>query len=390
MLKKVKIDYLPMIAMLSSIIAISLFSMESAAKIESSGCLVVKTAGQAPPAFQNAIIKFKEFGLFYNKDIPQKFNDAKTLNSYLRSMDPNAEYFEPASYSAFVSSHKDNYVGIGMEIEKNESGKIVCYPYPDSPAYLGGIESGDWLVSVDGQDVSELPIYVIASKIMGVKNTLVGITIVKRNGEVSRRLELKRKYIPTSSVTVERRSDFSIIRINSFSSGTKRDLKLALSKVKNALPIIIDLRDNPGGNLYKAIDSAMLCLGNGIRIVTIRSRRGTKTYESTTPAFNSKSLIYLWQNEFTASAAEVFIAALTENKRAESIGEKSYGKGLTQDVFELNDGSAIVFTTGYLLTPKGNMYHRKGLTPTYELKGDRLSTNQYVQKTKELLESTRP
>lgn len=389
-MKQVKNNYLPMIAMLFSIIAISLLSMESAAKYESSGCFVDKTAGQVPPAFKDAINKFEEFGLFYDKDIPKQFNDAKTLNSYLQSMDPNAEYFEPASYSAFVSSHKDNYVGIGMEIEKNESGKIVCYPYPDSPAYIGGIESGDMLVSVDGQDVTELPIYVIASKIMGVKNTLVGISIVKKNGGGSKYLELKRKYIATSSVTVERRSNFSIIKINSFSSGTKRDLKLALSKIKNAFPIIFDLRDNPGGNLYKAIDSAMLCLGNGIRIVTIRSRRGTKTYESTTSAFNSESLIYIWQNELTASAAEVFIAALTENKRAESIGEKSYGKGLIQDVFELNDGSAIVFTTGYLLTPKGNMYHRKGLKPTYKLKGDRLSTNQYVQKTTELLELTRP
>ncbi len=389
-MKQVKIDYLPVIAMLFSIIAISLLSMESAAKIQPSGCFVDKSAGQVPPAFQDAIRKFEEFGLFYDKDIPQQFTDAKTLNSYLKSMDPNAEYLEPASYSAFVSSQKDNYVGIGMEIEKNESGKIVCYPYPDSPAYLGGVESGDMLVSVDGQNVSELPIYLVASKIMGVKDTRVGISIVKKNGGGSKRLELKREYIATSSVAVERRSNFSIIRINSFSSGTKRDLKLALSEVKNAFPIIFDLRDNPGGSLYKAIDSAMLCLGNGIRIVTVRGRNGTRIYESTTPAFNSKSLIYIWQNEFTASAAEVFIAALTDNNRAESIGEKSHGKGLTQDVFELNDGSAIVFTTGYLLTPKGNMYHRKGLKPTYKLKGDRLSTNQYVQKTTELLELTRP
>ena len=389
MMKPVKIGCLALIALFFSIVVISRLSKAPDMRKASSGAFRDKSAKQIPRTLRDALSQFEKYGLFYDKDIAQKISDAKTLNAYLMRMDPAAEYLEPAYYSAFVDSHKDNYVGVGMEIEKAETGKIICFPYPDSPAFSNGVESGDMLASVDGEKVSGLPIYVIASKIMGVKDTKVTISIVKKNGGM-KILELTRKYIATSSVTLEPKSDFSIIKINSFSNGTKRDLKFALGELKGSAPIILDLRDNPGGNLYKAIDSAMLFLGNGLKIVTIQNRHETKTYKSTTPAFNSKSPIYIWQNKNTASAAEVFIAALTENGRAASIGEKSYGKGITQDVFELNDGSAIVFTTGYLLTPKGNNYHRKGLKPTYRLTRDRFTTDDYIIKTKVLLATARP
>lgn len=389
MLKPVKIGFLTIIGLLFSIILFSSLSKEPDTKNASSGQFGDRPTTDMPRAFQNALTKFEKYALFYEKDIPQNFNDSKALNSYLKRMDPTSEYLEPEEYSVLETSHKDNYVGIGMEIEKNESGKIVCFPYPDSPAFSSGVESGDILESVDGEKVSGLSIYKVASKIMGVKDTKVGISIFKKTG-VRKVLEVTRKYIATSSVAVESITDFSIIKINSFSSGTKRDLKSALSGLEHSSPIILDLRDNPGGDLYKAIDSAMLFLGNDVKIVTIKSRNGTKTYHSTTPAFNSRSSVYIWQNENTASAAEVFIAALTENGRAESIGKKSYGKGITQDVVELDDGSAIVFTSGYLLTPDDTMYHRKGIEPTYKLRGDRLTTNEYVMKTEDLMKLTRP
>lgn len=389
MTKPVKIVFIVIIGLLFLVVLISTLSKEQDTKGSSPSQSVAKPARQTPRPFQSALSKFEKYALFYDSDIPQKFNDAKTLNAYLKSMDPTSEYLGPTDYSVFVNAHKDNYVGVGMEIERNESGKIVCFPYPDSPAFISGVESGDILESVNGKKVSELSIYVVASKIVGMKGTKVWISIVKKKGGI-KHFEVTREHIAMSSVKVQQQLNLPVIKINTFSSGTKRDLRFNISELKSTSPIILDLRDNPGGNLYQAIDSAMLFLEKGIKIVSIKSRSKTQTYDSTTPAFNSTSPIYIWQNENTASAAEVFIAALTENGRAVSIGEQSYGKGITQDVFELNDGSAIVFTTGYLLTPNDTIYHLKGIKPTYRLTGDQITANEYIMKTKRLLKTSRP
>ena len=91
--------------------------------------------------------------------------------------------------------------------------------------------------------------------------------------------------------------------------------------------------------------------------------------------------MYLWQDEATASAAEVFIAALTENDRAVSIGKTTFGKGTVQDIIELSDGSAMVLTTGRLETPRGVSYDGSGLAPTYTVSGD---TTMYLTKVEEL------
>ena len=339
-----------------------------------------------PQAFQEAFGIFKKKALFYDQNIPVNFNDPKSFNAYLKKMDSASEYLEPFEYTVFVTSQRDYFIGIGMEIEKNDAGKVVCFPASNSPAYSGGVESGDILETIENQNVAGLSIYKVASLIKGKEGSNVKITIVKKNGD-RKELVLDKKYLATSSVSVKSEIDFDIIRIYSFNSGTKRDLENALNKVKKSSVIIFDLRNNPGGDLYKAIDSAMLFLENNMKIVTIKGIDTAKSYVSTTPAFNSTTLIYIWQNQNTASAAEVFTAALIANKRAESIGKVSYGKGTTQDIVELNDGAAIIFTSGFLLTPDDVAFHRQGVEPTYVLEGQNLTDQTYLEKTRSLIKN---
>ncbi len=150
-------------------------------------------------------------------------------------------------------------------------------------------------------------------------------------------------------------------------------------------PIIFDLRENPGGDLHSAIDSAMLVLEKDKKIVDIKKSSRTKSYKSLGNTVNSISPLYLWQDDKTASAAEVFIAALTQNGRAISIGKTTYGKGTEQDIIELSDGSAIILTTGYLETPDGTRYDKKGIVPAYTIKTDSPKTDHYLSKVKELI-----
>ena len=157
----------------------------------------------------------------------------------------------------------------------------------------------------------------------------------------------------------------AIVALSYFARDTRSRMTEALSHWPPRTPIIIDLRGNGGGDLHAAIDSAMLFLDEGKRIVSIETRTGTKRYESRAAVVDPAAAVYLWQDEGTASAAEVFIAALTDNDRAVSIGRQTAGKAVAEEIVELSDGSALILATGILQTPNGLRYQGKGLRPVY-------------------------
>ena len=347
------------------------------------------SSDSVPPIFEEALGKFKKQGLFFDEHQPFRAKTVPDFNTCLERQDPFAVYLQPEEYHGFKNSRKNHYVGVGMEIEKTGRGTVACFPFSGSPAGKSGIENGDILLSVYGQDILGQSIYSVAAKLMGKPGTNVNLTIFKKNGE-KRSFNLTRSSIRTGSVTVNSRSGIPIVKITNFGNSTRRDLKFILSQLPGSSPLVLDLRDNPGGDLYECIDTAMLFLAPEISIATVETRSGRQTYRSTTPVYDNASELYIWQNEYTASAAEVFIAALTQNMRAQSIGQKTYGKGTTQKIFELSDGSAIVFTIGYLRMPDDKRYHRLGLEPTHRLNGHQLTTENYLKKTRALLELHQP
>ena len=164
----------------------------------------------------------------------------------------------------------------------------------------------------------------------------------------------------------------------------RKSLAIFFSSWKKSAPVIIDLRGNSGGDLDAAIDSTELFLEKGQKIVIIESRTGSTSYKSMSAALVLAYPIYLWQDATTASAAEVFIAALTDNQQGVSIGKTTFGKGTKQDIIELSDGSALFLTTGLLKTPNGLGYQGRGLNPDYQLNNDSVDTADYLSKVKEL------
>jgi carboxyl-terminal processing protease len=163
-----------------------------------------------------------------------------------------------------------------------------------------------------------------------------------------------------------------------------------MSEVSGAQTMVIDLRGNPGGSLHAAIDSAALFLEQNRKIVGIKTHGGIKEYRSESPQTYIAPPLYLWQDEQTASAAEVFIAALTEHQRAVSIGRKTFGKGKVQEIITLADGSALYLTIGEMQTPNGVFYHERGLEPTYPLEARPAQTEDYLVKVRTLMQQTTP
>ncbi len=308
----------------------------------------------------------------------------ESLKTYLRTTDPHADYLSPEEYTGFKESQKSNYVGLGMEIERNSSGQIVCIPYPGGPAERSGVKFGDILISVNGKKISGKSLFAIVSIARGQEGTKVVLTVRNKKG-VQKKIRVKRTSVRSESVVKRRIDKIPVIKILSFTKNTQRELKYALADLNKKKPIIFDLRENPGGDLHSAIDSAMLVLEKDKKIVDIKKSSRTKSYKSLGNTVNSISPLYLWQDDKTASAAEVFIAALTQNGRAISIGKTTYGKGTEQDIIELSDGSAIILTTGYLETPDGTRYNGKGIVPAYTIKTDSPKTDHYLSKVKELI-----
>ena len=322
-----------------------------------------------------------------NSLIPPPLQSSSTkipLKNLLRGIDRFSDYLTPEEYAAFLQSQKSIYIGIGMQVEKKTTGKIICIPYPGYPADLAGIKFGDILVAVNGEKTENKSVYSIASMTKGSVGTRLVMSIQDSKGR-EKTIALIRRQIQVKSVSFLKLDNVCLITIARFTPGTTRDLKVILDEIAAGCPVIIDLRGNPGGDLNSAIDCAMLFLDKGQEIVEVRRRYGTKKYHSTTPASALCYPVTLFQGKKTASAAEVFSAALTQNQKAVSIGENTYGKGVVQDIFQLSDGSALFLTTGYLIPPSGIKYHGKGCAPDYPVSGSQLE--QFVQGVKSLVKN---
>lgn len=338
--------------------------------------------------YLEAITRIRDIALFLSEDITREQVVQGTLKAYLDDKDTFSAYLTQEEYSKFRESQAGRYVGIGMEIEKNRFGEIICFPYPESVAERAGIRHGDQLKSIDEIPVAGKSIFTIASLASGREGTSVDLVIKKKSGG-DVRLSLIRSVVRFESISKRQVGKLSFLKILSFSSSAKARMVGFLSAWDENSPIVLDLRGNPGGDLDAAVDSAKLFLKRRENVYSIRGRNGIETFASSDDALSPAFPIILWQDETTASAAEIFIAALLENDKAISIGTKTFGKGTKQDIIRLSDGSALVLTTGYLQTPSGEEYDGIGLNPSFELVINNPKIVDYIAKTNALIDSFR-
>lgn len=334
--------------------------------------------------YLETITQIKKNDVYLKPEITRLDLIQDTIRSYVEKTDPFAAYMLADEFSKWKKSQGDLYVGIGMEIIKDPDGQIICLPYAGSPAEKAGIRAGDYLISIDGIYVRGRSILAIGSMARGEPDTTAKLLIMTAKGE-QKNISVKRSHVSFDSVSISRIEGISVIKIPAFTRDTKAKLKDELADVNKANPIVIDLRGNAGGDLSAAIDSAILFLGDHKKIVSIKTRHGIENFESGNGIMSYGPTLCLWQDEGTASAAEVFIAALTKNHRAVSIGKKSFGKGTKQEIFELSDGSALFITTGFLQAPDGLLFDGKGLLPDYTVESNNPQTTEYLLKVKELL-----
>jgi carboxyl-terminal processing protease len=311
----------------------------------------------------------------------------ESLKTYLAAHDRYSAFLTRDEYLRFRGLGGPSYAGIGMELSMQRDGTVLCEPSANGPAELAGIRSNDRLVAIDGVPVQGKPLPALAALAAGAAGTRIELVVAGQDG-ATKRVQITRARLEQTPVSVRTYGSARVIELSAFTPDTRQQLAFILSQWPASLPVIIDLRGCGGGDFYAAVDSAMLFLERGETIVRLIGRSAERTYVATTPSQPPSQAVFVWQDETTASAGEVFIAALTDNARARSVGRTSGGKGSRQDVIELPGGAALVLTTGYLATPHGLRFDGRGLAPGVAVAEKGAGTRDYLNMTAVVMNQT--
>ncbi len=309
--------------------------------------------------------------MYYLDDIDQKQMENAMYGGVVEGLgDDYAAYYDREAYSDLMEKTMGNYCGIGAYVSQNvTTGAVtIIEPIEGSPAQKAGLQFGDIVLQVDGVDVTGKDLSEVVGMMKGEPKTKVKLQIARPGEENYRDVIIERAEI--QSETVEYRlldEKIGYIAVSAFEEVTKQQFRKALNELEKQgqQSLIIDLRNNGGGLLDTAVDMLDRMLPEGM-VVYIQDKNGKKDeYHSSGEESFQKPVVIL-VNENSASASEVFAGAMQDYGKAVLVGEKTFGKGIVQSVFELSDGTAVKLTTSKYYTPKGRNIHGTGLMPDIE------------------------
>ena len=303
-------------------------------------------------------------------------NKPETIDELFKKLDPHSSYIHKEDLTGFNEELDGNFDGVGIEFNIVEDTILVVAAMSGGPSAKLGIMAGDKIIKIDDSLVAGIKIQSeqVIKKLRGKKGTQVKVNI-KRPGEKNLlAFSITRDVIPITSIDAAYMIDkqTGYIKVNKFSEKTPFEFDDALttlvsSGMKN---LVLDLRYNPGGYLSGAVALADHFLAGTPLIVYTEGRAvGRSDYTAGKPGLFEKGNVVVLVNEYSASASEILAGALQDNKRASIVGRRSFGKGLVQQVYDLNDSSAIRLTIARYYTPSGKSIQRpysEGVDAYYE------------------------
>jgi len=325
--------------------------------------------------------KFEDIKSIIKKNFYKKVNEDKLLEGAIggmvSSLDQYSVYFTKKQMEEFNKIHSETtetYVGIGVNVNMDENNILTINSFIEgSPAKDAGMKKGDKIYYVDGEDVRKIKDEnIIISKIKGKDNTYVDITAYRPSEDKEVKFKIKRKKITyTYNLSGEvLDGGLGYIHIELFDDNISNKFNKELEKLINdgIKGLIIDLRYNPGGDFNGCVNIADRLLPEAV-IVSSKGRTGPEyVKKSDEKEFDMPIVILI--NGQSASASEILSAALKDNKKGILIGEKTYGKGLIQDLRMFKDGSGFKYTRAEYFTPSGKSINEKGIKPDIEVKND--------------------
>ncbi|MEJ0073740.1 MAG: S41 family peptidase [Candidatus Saccharibacteria bacterium] len=281
--------------------------------------------------------------------------------------DPYTEYFTPAEAKDFNGELQgQSLTGIGAELDQDSQGDIIVMsPLDGSPAAKAGLQAKDIIATIDGQSTAGMSINDAVDKIRGTKGTKVTLGVVRGDQQLTFTITRDTITVPTASSKVLD-DGIGYLQVSQFSDDTYGLVQQAVTKFQQAgvKKVILDLRDDPGGEVTAAQDIASVWLPNNALIE--QEKRGSTVVDSyratgDNPLQGVPTVVLV--NAGSASASEITALALRDNKAATIIGETSYGKGVVQSVIPFSDGSELKVTIAKWYSPNGTSIDHKGITP---------------------------
>ena len=323
--------------------------------------------------------------------VNRKFNSREDTYAAIRAMlatldDPFTRFLEPDKFKSMQTSNAGALTGVGLQIAVDEMDErvTVIAPIEGSPADLAGVRSRDRIVAIDNISTKGLTLDECATRMRGAIGSEVKLTLERplsnskansnSNSQDFEKIEvlIKRDRIAVTPIIAKLNQEdghkVGYIRLNQFNGNASTDMEKTIKKFEQAGAdrYVLDLRGNPGGLLDAGIQIARMWIPEGTIIYTV-DRHGIKeSFTASGEALTTDPLIVLTDGG-TASASEVLAGALQENDRAQLVGTTTFGKGLIQSLYELDDGSGLAVTIAKYETPKHHNIHKRGIIPDVEV-----------------------
>ncbi len=284
--------------------------------------------------------------------------------------DPYSVYMDAETTSQFQQTLDSSFQGIGAEINYLDGKFVIVSPFKHSPAEKAGIKPGDVIIRVNQQETEGLELYDVVSLIRGKVGTEVEVEVMRGGNSHPIKFVVERAEIPLETVhrSMKKLNGKSIgyLQITSFSEHTAADFVKELSSLEDSQmdALLIDVRGNPGGLLTSVEEILKQFITEKKPYIQIEERSGKKNQYFSYTDDRKPYPIAVLMNEGSASAAEIFAAAMNESEGYPLIGEKTFGKGTVQKPVDLGDGSTIKLTFYKWLTPNGTWIHKNGIKPT--------------------------
>jgi len=304
----------------------------------------------------------------YLDEVDQELLRESVIKGYVDGLgDPYSVYYNQEETIELLETTSGEFTGIGTVITQDpETGYTsIVTVYEDSPAEEAGLEAGDIFYKVNGEEVISLDIDQIVSKLRGEEGTDVDITVLRGSRFEEFETTATRAVIEVVSIAYEMKdNNIGYIAVSAFEGTTLSQFEKALEDLKEQgmTGLVIDLRDNPGGNLSTVCDMADLILPAG-RIVYTQTKDGAREFYYSDDTRKLEMPLAVLINGNSASASEIFAGAIQDYEWGTIVGTTSFGKGIVQQLFQLPDGTCFKMTTSEYFTPNERNIHGIGIEP---------------------------
>jgi carboxyl-terminal processing protease len=326
----------------------------------------------------------------YVEPVDEKKLITDAITGMVASLDPHSQYYDKKTFKEFREGTTGRFVGVGIEITQEEGLIKIVSPIEGSPAFRGGIKSGDMITKIDDTAVKGLSLNDAVKRMRGEPGTKVILTIYRKDENRTFPVNIVREEIKTQSVKGKvMEPGYGWIRLSQFQDRSVDDFTKKLEEIYKQEPklkgLVLDLRNDPGGLLDAAVAVSAVFLPENVNVVSTNGQLAeSKFIYKASPEFyrrssgsndpvarlhqNTKGIyrtipLVVLVNEGSASASEIVSGALQDHKRATIMGSQTFGKGSVQTVRQLGPDTALKITTARYYTPSGRSIQAKGIVP---------------------------